>query len=205
MCFPAYAEHWLPRIYVINRCRCLKYLNYYEANEAIERWMGFMNVNILFSFGSNRICWSFATKPFMFPLFNLQMDVCLHSLNAVFLLGDASLNCMVIFFWFYFFAYIISLYIPTSNLHLLLNTCRGFQCFDLHILFCGQLYLWFFSGSFMLVFHYGKTEYPIFWLLLSTWHNSVHNFSIRCSRWPYPFLDLSSPYAPLWYVHKFNA
>lgn len=60
--------------------------------------MGFMNVNILFSFGSNRICWSFATKPFMFPLFNLQMDVCLHSLNAIFLLGDASLNCMVIFF-----------------------------------------------------------------------------------------------------------
>lgn len=21
-----------------------------------------------------------------------------------------------------------------------------------------------------------------------------------CCRWPYPFLDLSSPYAPLWYV-----
>lgn len=58
--------------------------------------MGFMNVNILFSFGSNRR--SFATQPLMFALSNLQMDVCLHSLNAIFLLGDASLNCMVIFF-----------------------------------------------------------------------------------------------------------
>ena len=55
-----------------------------------------MNVNILFSFGSNRR--SFATQPLMFALSNLQMDVCLHSLNAIFLLGDASLNCMVIFF-----------------------------------------------------------------------------------------------------------
>lgn len=65
---------------------------------------------------------------------------------------------------------------PTSNLRLLLNICRDFQCFDLHILFCGRLCLCFFSGSSMLAFPYGKNKYPIFWFLPFTWPNSVHNF-----------------------------
>ncbi|KAG5059256.1 hypothetical protein AAZX31_01G028100 [Glycine max] len=70
------------------------------------------------------------------------MDVCLHSLNAVFLLGDASLNCMR--FPVFRFAYFI---------------------------------LW---TALFVIFQW------IIHACVSLW-------------WPYPFLDLSSPYAPLWY------
>jgi len=127
-------------------------------------------------FGSDRIGWSsaaqkiFAYRILMLALLILQMDVCLHSLNAVFLLGEVLLNCMVIFHCVLF---VCSCHF--SLLTYLLNTCRDFQCFDLHILFCGRLCLCFSSGSSMLVFHYGKNEYPIFWLLLFTGQNS-HNF-----------------------------
>ncbi|KAL2347399.1 hypothetical protein Fmac_001399 [Flemingia macrophylla] len=83
--------------------------------------------------------------PFMTPQdFHLSfMDVCLHSLNAIFLLGDASLNCMR--FPVFRFAYFI---------------------------------LW---TAMFVVFQW------IIHACVSLW-------------WPYPFLDLSSPYAPLWYI-----
>ncbi|KAK7367844.1 hypothetical protein VNO80_09863 [Phaseolus coccineus] len=71
------------------------------------------------------------------------MDVCLHSLNAVFLLGEALLNCMR--FPVFRFAYFV---------------------------------LW--TAMFVL----------FQWIIhacVSLW-------------WPYPFLDLSSPYAALWYL-----
>ncbi|KAJ1399491.1 hypothetical protein SESBI_30254 [Sesbania bispinosa] len=83
--------------------------------------------------------------PFMTPK-NFQLrffDVTMHSMNALFLLGETSLNCMR--FPIFRFAYFI---------------------------------LW-------------TVTFVIFqWI--------IHAFvSIR---WPYPFLDLSSPYAPLWYL-----
>ncbi|XP_020216045.1 uncharacterized protein LOC109799822 [Cajanus cajan] len=83
--------------------------------------------------------------PFMTPHdFQLKfMDVCLHSLNAIFLLGDASLNCMR--FPVFRFAYFI---------------------------------LW---TAIFVVFQW------VIHACVSLW-------------WPYPFLDLSSPYAPLWYL-----
>ncbi|RYR09928.1 hypothetical protein Ahy_B05g078368 isoform D [Arachis hypogaea] len=69
-------------------------------------------------------------------------DVCMHSVNALFLLGDTALNCMR--FPMFRFAYFI---------------------------------LW--TGIFV-IFQW------IIHACVSLW-------------WPYPFLDLSSPYAPLWY------
>lgn len=140
----------------------------------------------------------------MFLLFNLQFTVGMHSVNAVLLLGETSLNCMVSLFFLALL--ILLLNYLTSNLQqlFLLNTCRAFQCFDLHILSCGQLHLWFFSGSSMPLFRFGKTVYPIFFLLLFNRYSSVHNLLTFSYRWPYPFLDLSSPYAPLWYVLKFH-
>ncbi|CAL0314071.1 unnamed protein product [Lupinus luteus] len=83
--------------------------------------------------------------PFMMPK-DFKLDfllVCMHSVNALFLLGDTALNCMR--FPMFRFAYFV------------LWTAK-FVCFQ-----------WF-----------------------------VHMFS--SIRWPYPFLDLSSPYAPLWYL-----
>ncbi|PKI42666.1 hypothetical protein CRG98_036948 [Punica granatum] len=71
------------------------------------------------------------------------MDVCLHSLNAVFLLGDALLNDMR--FPIFRFAYFI------------LWTC-------IYVVF-----QWIIHAC------------------ISLW-------------WPYPFLDLKTPYAPLWYL-----
>ncbi|XAR48083.1 hypothetical protein NMG60_11030793 [Bertholletia excelsa] len=71
------------------------------------------------------------------------MDVCLHSLNAVFLLGDAVLNSLR--FPFFRISYFI---------------------------------LW--TGAFV-------TFQWILHACVSMW-------------WPYSFLDLSSPYAPIWYV-----
>lgn len=38
--------------------------------------------------------------------------------------------------------------------------------------------------------------YYYYWIDLSM----VHNDDTSCYRWPYPFLDLSAPYAPLWYA-----
>jgi hypothetical protein len=111
--------------------------------------------------------------------------------------------------WWVFFSPLFPYISPLSSTlnsqqQFLLNTCRAFQCFDLHILSYGRLHLWFFSGSSTPLFRFGKTVYPILFLFLSNRHNSVHNFLSFYYRWPYPFLDLSSPYAPLWYVPKFN-
>ncbi|XP_027360866.1 uncharacterized protein LOC113868994 [Abrus precatorius] len=71
------------------------------------------------------------------------MDVCLHSLNALLLLGETSLNCMR--FPMFRFAYFV---------------------------------LW---TAIFVIFQ---------WII----HACIS------MRWPYPFLDLSSPYAPLWYL-----
>ncbi|CAH9138198.1 unnamed protein product [Cuscuta epithymum] len=71
------------------------------------------------------------------------LDVCLHSVNAVFLLGEVALNRLS--FPFFRIAYF------------LLWTC-GFVIFQWIIHMCVSM------------------------------------------RWPYSFLDLSSPYAPLWYL-----
>ncbi|PSS28500.1 UPF0641 membrane protein like [Actinidia chinensis var. chinensis] len=71
------------------------------------------------------------------------MDVSMHSLNAIFLLGDVLLNCLR--FPFFRISYFI---------------------------------LW--TGMFV-IFQW------IIHACVSMW-------------WPYPFLDLSSPYAPLWYM-----
>ncbi|WVZ23890.1 hypothetical protein V8G54_002434 [Vigna mungo] len=68
---------------------------------------------------------------------------CMHSINALFLLGDTSLNCMR--FPMFRFAYFV---------------------------------LW--TATFV-IFQW------IIHVCVSLW-------------WPYPFLDLSSPYAPLWYL-----
>ncbi|PNX62801.1 hypothetical protein L195_g053172, partial [Trifolium pratense] len=76
----------------------------------------------------------------MFSLFNFQFTVGMHSVNAVLLLGETSLNCMS--FPVFRFAYFI---------------------------------LW-------------TVTFVIFqWII----HAAVSLW------WPYPFLDLSSPYAPL--------
>ncbi|KAF1861368.1 hypothetical protein Lal_00025655 [Lupinus albus] len=69
--------------------------------------------------------------------------VCMHSLNAVFLLGDTALNCMR--FPMFRFAYFV---------------------------------MW---TAIFVVFQW------IIHMCVSLW-------------WPYPFLDLASPYAPLWYL-----
>ncbi|KAL9325326.1 hypothetical protein ACSQ67_005971 [Phaseolus vulgaris] len=69
--------------------------------------------------------------------------LCLHSINALFLLGDTSLNCMR--FPMFRFAYFV---------------------------------LW--TATFV-IFQW------IIHVCVSLW-------------WPYPFLELSSPYAPLWYL-----
>lgn len=109
------------------------------------------------------------------------MIFCMHSINALFLLGDTSLNCMVSLgfssLWFVYMVLICIISLSSfflifwpcnkfknSNWHFfILNTCRDFQCFDLHILSCGRLLLSFFSGSSMFVFHFGKTVYPLFY------------------------------------------
>ncbi|XP_061353583.1 uncharacterized protein LOC133298333 [Gastrolobium bilobum] len=76
--------------------------------------------------------------------YNLDFFVfCMHTINAVFLLGDTSLNCMR--FPIFRFAYFV---------------------------------LW--TSIFVIV-------QWIIHVCVSIW-------------WPYPFLDLSSPYAPLWYL-----
>lgn len=101
----------------------------------------------------------------------------MHSVNAVFLLGETSLNGMVSFF--FSFLFLFCLWLSSSRFQLLLlNTCRDFQCFDLHILSCGPAYLWFFNGSYMPLFQCGKNMYLIFLIiLLFNWRNSVvaHN------------------------------
>ena len=100
-----------------------------------------------------------------------------------------------------------------------------FRSFGLHILCCGQLYLSFSSGSSMHVFLYGKhfshlvvyyytfdnvvfvvaiLSLPLHFYsyVLSYFFILIIHFLFSVSffcRWPYPFLDLSSPYAPLWY------
>ncbi|KAI4328211.1 hypothetical protein L6164_020583 [Bauhinia variegata] len=83
--------------------------------------------------------------PFLTPKdFNLDyLDVCMHSVNAVFLLGDTSLNCLR--FPMFRFAYFV---------------------------------LW---SSIFIIFQW------IYHVFVNKW-------------WPYSFLDLSSPYAPLWYL-----
>ncbi|KAI4314351.1 hypothetical protein L6164_027269 [Bauhinia variegata] len=76
--------------------------------------------------------------------YNLDyLIVCMHSINAVFLLGDTSLNCLR--FPIFRFAYFV---------------------------------LW---TAIFVIFQW------IIHVFVSLW-------------WPYPFLDLSSPYAPLWYL-----
>lgn len=87
----------------------------------------------------------FIIVPFlMIKDYNLNfLIINMHSINAVFLLGDTAMNCLR-FPWFRI----------------------------------GYFYLW-------------TVTYVIFqWLL----HACVKLW------WPYPFLDLSSPYAPLWYL-----
>lgn len=82
--------------------------------------------------------------------------------------------------WVFFsFLFLFCLWLSSSRFQLLLlNTCRDFQCFDLHILSCGPAYLWFFNGSYMPLFQCGKNMYLIFFIiLLFNWRNSVvaHN------------------------------
>nr|WCD39202.1 putative UDP protein [Annona squamosa] len=72
-----------------------------------------------------------------------QLLIVMHSMNALFLLGDAALNCLR-FPWFR-----ISYFLLWTAIYVIVQ--------------------WIIHAS------------------VSLW-------------WPYPFLDLSSPYAPLWYV-----
>ncbi|CAH2038353.1 unnamed protein product, partial [Thlaspi arvense] len=80
-----------------------------------------------------------------FLLLRSQLDVCMHSLNAVFLLGDTCLNSL------------------------------RFPLF--------------------------RVSYFVLWsCIFVAYQWIIHVF--KNLWWPYQFLDLSSPYAPLWYVHK---
>lgn len=83
--------------------------------------------------------------------------------------------------------------------------CSGSLCFELHILFYGRVLLLYSNGSSMLVLTFGKVSVLFYCLTTSyTYYRWMALFS-QCDtpcgcRWPYPFLDLSSSYAPLWYA-----
>lgn len=95
----------------------------------------------------------------------------MHSVNAIFLLGDTALNNLASASFFY--QHIID-YFATSNI--IFFPCACFQRFP-----------WFRISYFLL----WTSGFVIFqWLL----HTFVSLW------WPYPFLDLSSPQAPLWYL-----
>lgn len=136
----------------------------------------------------------------------LQLIVSMHSVNAVFLLGETILNNFVSLFPWCLKQMVILHFrlIKIINLQLVFVGSSGSHSSGLAILFCGQLYLWFSSGSSMLVFPFGKNTFDLFWYL-----SMLNNFAWAPSqrwyccfhRWPYPFLDLSSSFAPLWYVN----
>lgn len=97
-------------------------------------------------------------------LFQLQLNVCMHSVNAVFLLGDTILNCLVSLIplccWWLFISNSFVFNASITNLQLSFPS-SVFPCFGLHILFYGRVYLSFFSGSSMLAFQCGKVIFPV--------------------------------------------
>lgn len=129
----------------------------------------------------------------------------MHSINAIFLIGDTALNCLVS---------------SCIEFHLILNfhclclygnlTLLPFALFSLSLGFewdtfaYGQWHMWFSNGLFMLALISGISLcFLVFVQLLrkKTHYTSLSNVSLLVlkNRWPYPFLDLSSSYAPLWY------
>ncbi|XWS44156.1 hypothetical protein CRYUN_Cryun15aG0020400 [Craigia yunnanensis] len=109
------------------------------------------------------------------------MTVKMHTLNVILLLGDTALNCLVNICRFSScFMVTASLFIITALSYIYLSIYlsifqlpfSGSLGLGFLTLSYGRVLMSFFSGSFMLVSQFGG---------------------------PYPFLDLSSPNAPLWY------
>ena len=138
----------------------------------------------------------------------------MHTINAVFLLGETALNSLVSF----------GKYLDHHNFRdrnvsfeSLISTCSRFVSafsdslgFESDISSCGRSFTSFSNGLFMLVWNYGKNSSNHISKFCATKRKKekkkrvlfhvTEMFSFRCFefRWPYPFLDLASSYSPLW-------
>lgn len=92
---------------------------------------------------------------FCWGSFLCQITVTMHTVNAVLLLGDALLNCLVISYRHFFF----SLWNETG-LSKLIYTFSKSPCFGYLCLFYGRALSSFSSGPFMLLYQYGNVGYP---------------------------------------------
>ena len=123
----------------------------------------------------------------------------MHTLNVVLLLGDTALNCLVNIFLTF------PLIVWSNCLRLMLNLL------GLHIsanTLVSDLFLCVMDRN---ICHF-SVDSSCMSLNLVTSATLLHTECLdklvslnSCGnplsyRWPYPFLDLSSPYAPIWYV-----
>ena len=161
-------------------------------------------------------------------LFQLQLLASMHSFNAVFLLGETMLNCLVSLVpqWFYCFLLIlifsmisckfitIYLFVPAISevsdcIFCVVdsNVCHfpmGHPCMYFYMVkHFSHLVVYYYTfdnvvfvvAILSLPLHFYSYVLSYFFILIIHFLFSVSFFY----RWPYPFLDLSSPYAPLWY------
>lgn len=79
-------------------------------------------------------------------LFWLQLDVCMHSLNAVFLLGDTSLNSLVSFQNWSLRIHNLLPFLLESNGNLLSSLSSDSHCSGLLTLYFGAVFSWLTNG-----------------------------------------------------------
>lgn len=139
----------------------------------------------------------------------LQLDISMHTINVILLLIDAALNCLVTSH-----SYPLLFFPPRypgsekSNSDFrtfLFSPFRGSLCFGSPTSSCGQPSSWYSSGFSMPASPSGKVWEPHSPFLSIQYHQDSRliphsEFACLYDRWPYPFLDLSSRYAPIWYA-----
>ncbi|CAN1774685.1 hypothetical protein LINPERHAP1_LOCUS13054 [Linum perenne] len=96
------------------------------------------------------------------------LTICMHSMNAIFLLGDTALNCLP------FPIFRIAYFILWTIIYV--------------------LFQWFLH-AFVKIWYKLKPLQLAFWF----YEQVIYICRLFVNRWPYPFLDISSPYVPLWY------
>ena len=142
-------------------------------------------------------------------LFYWQLIIGIHSLNAVFLLGDTALNSLVSCLGLNhksFPALLMKLFSNSSLLFLSEVSLVPDRIF-LHV----DTSICPIPVDCPCHFQTLVKSFPVLFL----WWNQIYHcfltveFCYCLNRWPYPFLDLSSPYAPLWYwplsIEPFNS
>lgn len=170
-------------------------------------WPTHLATSIIY-LGSNALisCFKWVSK-FSFSLL-YQLTVVAHSLNLVLLLGDTALNNLVRFPVVNSLCLVCLICLSNITFHSVNSknvwkmSFRASLGSEFHTFYYWLVSTCFSSGFFTPLLQHGMFSSHYLFSHYRKWIFLVLFFfltSLWC-RWPYPFLDLSIKYAPLWYV-----